>query len=139
MLSLLTLWKEEVMLQNFSRYAGLVQIALGVLSQFVPSLGSMLGASGATGNFLGDGNLFNILSGAVLSYLGLRGSESAQRTGAQALGGLNGLVGLLGAFGVGGLGGLQLTNGWGTIIVNLLVGAWGLYSGFAKKTARAAA
>jgi hypothetical protein len=127
------------MLQNFTRYAGLVQIALGVLSQFIPSLGSMLGASGATGNILGDGNLFNILSGAVLSYLGLRGSESAQRTGAQALGGLNGLVGLLGVFRVGNLGALQLTNGWGAIIVNLLVGAWGLYCGFAKKTARAAA
>jgi hypothetical protein len=139
MLSLFTLRKEEVMLQNFTRYAGLVQFALGVLSQFIPSLGSMLGASEATGGILGGGNLINILSGAALSYLGLRGSENAQRTGAQGLGGLNGLVGLLGVFGVGNLGGLQLTNGWGTIIVNLLVGAWGLYSGFAKKTAGAAA
>ena len=127
------------MLQTFTRYAGLIQAAIGVLSQFIPSLGSMLGAQTAGGNLLASGNLFNILSGAALSYLGLRGSESAQRTGAQALGGLNGLVGLLGAFSVNNLGGLQLTNGWGTIIINLLVAAWGLYSGFAKQRAGATA
>jgi hypothetical protein len=125
------------MLQNFLRYAGGGQAILGLLSQFIPSLGSMLGAQAATGNILGDGNLINILSGAVMSYLGMKGSESAQRTGAQALGGLNGLVGILGALGVNNLGGLGLTNGWGTIVINLIVAAWGLYSSFAKKTAAA--
>jgi hypothetical protein len=125
------------MLQNFTRYAGLIQAAIGVLSQFIPSVSSMLGAQTTGGNLLASGNLFNILSGAALGYLGLKGSDSAQRTGAQALGGLNGLVGVLGAFGVNNLGGLQLTNGWGTVIINLLVGAWGLYSGFAKQKAGA--
>jgi hypothetical protein len=125
------------MLQNFLRYAGGGQAILGVLSQFIPSLGTMLGAAATTGGILGGGNLINILSGAVLSYLGLKGSDSGQRTGAQALGGLNGLVGILGALGVNNLGGLQLTNGWGTIVINLIVGAWGLYSSFAKKTAAA--
>jgi len=126
---------------NLSRYAGLAQAGIGVLSQFVPSIGTALGAAATTGasNIIGGGNLVNILSGAALSYLGLKGSDSAQRTGAQALGGLNGLVGILGALGVNNLGGLQLSNGWGTIIINLLIGAWGLYSGFAKKQAGATA
>ncbi|MCG3120750.1 MAG: hypothetical protein ALAOOOJD_03590 [bacterium] len=125
------------MLQNFLRYAGGGQAILGVLSQFIPSLGTMLGAAATTGGVLGGGNLINILSGAALSYLGLKGSDSAQRTGAQTLGGLNGLVGILGALGVNNLGGLQLSNGWGTVVINLLVAAWGLYSSFAKKTAAA--
>lgn len=124
---------------NLSRYAGPVQAGIGLLSQFVPSIGTALGAATTGAGILGDGNLVNILSGAALSYFGLKGSDSMQRTGTQALGGLNGLVGILGALGVNNLGGLQLTNGWGTIIINLLIGAWGLYSGFAKKQAGATA
>jgi len=124
---------------NLSRYAGLAQAGIGVLSQFVPKINEMLGAETAGGNLLASGNLVNILSGAALSYFGLKGSDSMQRTGAQALGGINGLVGILGAFGFNNLGGLQLTNGWGTIVINLLIGAWGLYSGFAKKQAGATA
>ncbi len=124
---------------NLSRYAGPVQAGIGLLSQFVPSIGTALGAATTGAGILGDGNLVNILSGAALSYFGLKGSDSMQRTGAQALGGLNGLVGILGALGVNNLGGLQLTNGWGTIVINLLIGAWGLYSGFAKKQAGATA
>jgi hypothetical protein len=122
---------------NLSRYAGPVQAGIGVLSQFVPSLATALGAATTGAGILGDGNLINILSGAALSYFGLKGSDSMQRTGAQALGGVNGLVGILGALDVNNLGGLQLTNGWGTVIINLLVGAWGLYSGFAKQKAGA--
>ncbi len=127
------------MLQNFTKYAGLAQTAIGLLGQFVPGIGSLLGATAGAGDILGGGNLFNVISGAALSYLGFKGTESAQRTGAQVLGGLNGLVGLLGAFNLKNLGGLQLTNGWGAIIINLIVGAWGLYSAYAKKSAAAAA
>jgi hypothetical protein len=121
------------MLQNFTRYAGIIQTVIGLLSQFAPSLGAMLGAQAS------GGNIFNILSGAALSYLGFKGSEGAQRTGAQVLGGLNGLVGLLGAFGVNNLAGLQMNEGLVANIINLAIGAWGLYSGFAKKAAGAAA
>jgi hypothetical protein len=118
------------MAQTFSRYAGVIQLVIGVLGQFIPGIGSLLGAQ-ATG-----GNVFNMLSGAVLSYLGFKGSASNQRTGAQAIGGLNGLVGLLGVLGVNNIAGLQLNEGIVSNIINLLIGAWGLYSGFiAKKTA----
>ncbi|MGH7453068.1 MAG: hypothetical protein ACRENG_17090 [bacterium] len=122
------------MLQNFTKYAGIVQTLIGLLGQFAPSLlGSLMGAQAA------GGNVFNILSGAALSYLGFKGTPNTQRTGAQVVGGLNGLVGLLGAFGVNNLAGLQMNDGWGSTIVNLLIGAWGLYSGFVKKTAGATA
>jgi hypothetical protein len=120
------------MTKTFSQVAGGVQLLAGVLGQFVPGVGSMLGA--ATG-----GNVFNMLSGAALSYLGLKGTESTQRTGAQVIGGLNGLVGLLSAFGINNIMGMQLNAGTVSMIVNLLIGAWGLYAGFAKKTAGAAA
>jgi hypothetical protein len=122
------------MLKNFTKYAGVVQALIGLLGQFAPNLlGSLMGTQAA------GGNIFNILSGAALSYLGFKGSEGTQRTGAQVVGGLNGLVGLLGAFGVNNLAGLQMNDGWGSTIVNLLIGAWGLYSGFVKKTASATA
>jgi hypothetical protein len=127
------------MLQSFTKYAGLAQTALGLLGQFVPAVGSMMGPQPMDGGIVGGGNLFNVLSGAALSYLGFKGTASSQRTGAQVIGGLNGVVGLLGAFGVNNLGGLQLTNGWGSVIVNLVVAAWGLYSAYSKKSAAATA
>lgn len=123
------------MLKNFTKYAGIVQTLIGLASQFIPSIGGMLGAQAA------GGNIFNILSGAALSYLGFKGSDSAQRTGAQAIGGLNGLVGLLGFINpemLGGLG-LHLNSGAVSNIINLLIGAWGLYAGFMKKPAGATA
>jgi hypothetical protein len=123
------------MLQNFTRYAGIVQTLIGLLSQFVPSIGSMLDAQAA------GGNIFNILSGAALSYLGFKGSESGQRTGAQVVGGLNGLVGLLGFIKPDMLAGLGLNLNSGAVsnIINLAIAAWGLYAGFAKKPTGATA
>ena len=116
------------MVQNFSRIAGVVQAVLGVLGTAIPDLSAVLGTQ------LG-GNIFNIISGAALSYLGFKGTEANQRTGAQVLGGLNGVVGLLGAFGVTNLVGIPLSEGVVSTIINLAIGAWGLYAGFAKKAA----
>ncbi len=119
------------MAQTFSKVAGIVQLILGLVGQFAPGLSAALGTG--TG-----GNIFNIVSGGILSYLGMKGTESGQRTGAQVLGGLNALVGVLGALGVNSLGGMQMNQGMGGNIINLLIGAWGLWSGFAgKKTAAA--
>jgi hypothetical protein len=92
------------MAQNFAKYAGIIQLLIGALGQFVPGIGSMLGAQ--TG-----GNMFNMLSGAALGYLGMKGSEGAAQTGAKVVGGLNGLVGLLGALGINNK--CVSTEGWG--------------------------
>ena len=117
------------MVQNFSRIAGVVQGALGILGTAIPSLSTTLGTQSG-------GNIFNILSGAALSYLGFKGSEGNQRTGAQVIGGLNGVVGLLGAFGVTNLAGIPLSEGVISTVINLAIGAWGLYAGFVKKGAK---
>lgn len=120
------------MAQNFSKYAGIIQTLVGAVSQFAPSIGTMLGAAQGS-------NIVSIVIGLALSYFGFKGSDSQQRMGAQVGGGLSALVGLLGTAGVA-IPGLELSQGVsGANIVNLLVGAWGLYSGFAKKTAGAAA
>ncbi len=114
------------MTQTFSKVAGVIQLILGLLGQFLPGLSASLGTGSGS-------NIFNIVSGGVLSYLGMKGSESGQRTGAQVLGGLNGLVGLLGALGVNNLAGMPMNQGMGGNIINLLIGAWGLWAGFAGK------
>jgi len=46
------------MLQNFMKYAGLAQTAIGLLGQFVPGIGSLLGVTAGAGDILGGGNLF---------------------------------------------------------------------------------
>ena len=119
------------MAQAFSKVAGIIQLVLGLVGQFAPGIASTLGTG--TG-----GNVFNIISGGVLSYLGMKGTESGQRTGAQVMGGLNGLVGLLGVLGINNLAGMTMNQGMGGNIVNLLIGAWGLYAGFAGRKTVAA-
>ena len=119
------------MAQTFSKVAGIVQLILGLVGQFFPGIASSLGTG--TGS-----NIFNIVSGGILSYLGTRGSETGQRTGAQVLGGLNGLVGVLGALGVNNLAGMPMNQGMAGNVINLLIGAWGLWSGFATKKTVAA-
>lgn len=117
------------MLQSFSRYAGVVQTVIGLLSTVLPQFGSALGAGSG-------GGIFNIISGAVLSYLGFKGTEANQRTGAQTVGGLNTLVGLLGILGVNQIAGVPLNEGAIANIINLAIGVWGLIAGFVKKPAQ---
>jgi hypothetical protein len=120
--------KGVTMLQNFAKYAGLAQGALGILGTAVPGIGSAIGAG--TG-----GNIFNILSGAGLSYLGFKGSESATNTAVPIISGLNALVGVLGAAGVHNIAGMEFNTSTVSTIISLVIGAWGLISTFMKKKA----
>ncbi len=120
------------MAQTFAKYAGIIQVLLGALGQYGPEAISNLLKAG-TGN-----NIVSVIIGLVLSYFGFKGSDSQQRMGAQVGGGLSALVGVLGAAGLGDFAGLS-SGMSGANIANILIGAWGLYSGFAKKTAGAAA
>ncbi len=119
------------MAQTFSKVAGIVQLILGLVGQFAPGIGAALGTGSGS-------NIFNIVSGGILSYLGMKGTESGQRTGAQIMGGLNGLAGVLGALGVNNLAGIPMNQGMGANIINLLIGAWGLWAGFAGRKTVAA-
>jgi len=87
------------MLQAFLKYVGPIQALLGVGGAAVPAL------AGALGTGMG-GNLVNVLSGGIASYLGYKGAPVAQQRGAQFLGIANVLMGVLNAAGVfpGGLG-----------------------------------
>ncbi|NUO82407.1 hypothetical protein HUU05_20215 [candidate division KSB1 bacterium] len=122
------------MAQTFSKYAGIIQTVVGLLGLVPGNLGGMLNT--------GQGSdIFNTIAGLALSYFGFKGSESQQRTGAQTVGGLSAIMGLLGGLGVNSTGAFALSEGWSLPnIINLLIGAWGLYSGFiAKKPAGATA
>jgi hypothetical protein len=118
--------------QMFSKVAGVVQGLFGLAGQFAPGMDTSVAAG--TG-----GNIFNILSGGVLSYLGFRGTPQAQRTGAQGLGIVNLVVGVLGALGVSNIVGIPLNQTTIATIVNFLVGIWGTYAGFFVKPKAAAA
>ena len=116
------------MLQTFSKYAGIIQAVLGAAGTISPGLAEGLTLGAGSGS-----SIFNLISGAVLSYLGFKGTESQQRTGAVGVGGLNALVGILSAVGVQNLG--ITPDGTLGIIVNLAVGVWGLIAGLKKKAA----
>lgn len=130
------------MAQTFAKYAGIIQTLVGVAGKFAPdSIKNLLMSAkdaAAAGGGIGGSSIVSIVIGLVLSYFGFKGSDSQQRMGAQVGGGLSALVGVLGVANVGA--DLGLSQGLsGANVVNMLIGAWGLYSGFAKKTAGAAA
>jgi hypothetical protein len=114
------------MLQAFLKYAGPLQAALGAGGAAVPAL------AGALGTGMG-GNLVNLASGAVASYLGYKGAPGAQVNGARFLGVANVLVGVLGAAGVNQVAGFALNQGNVAMAINLAIGVWGLVAGFMKK------
>ncbi len=117
------------MLQTFTKYAGIAQTLIGVLgaSGFSPALGAGTG-----------GSVFNVLSGAALSYLGFKGTASQQKSGALGIGAANAIVGVLGMMGMNSIAGIPLNTGTVASVVNLAIGAWGVYAAMtAKKTAAA--
>ena len=114
------------MLQTFLKFAGPLQAALGAGGAAVPAL------AGALGTGMG-GNLANLASGALASYLGFQGSPAAQSNGAKFLGIANTLVGVLGAAGVNQVAGIPLSSGNVSMAISLIIGIWGLVAGFMKK------
>ena len=114
------------MLQAFLKLAGPLQALLGAGGAAAPGLAEALG----TGM---GGNLVNLASGAVASYLGFQGSPSAQANGAKFLGIANTLVGVLGAAGVHQIAGIPLSSGTVSMAINLGIGIWGLAAGLMKK------
>jgi hypothetical protein len=114
------------MLQTFLKYAGPIQAALGAGGAAVPAL------AGALGTGMG-GNLVNLASGAIASYLGYKGAPAAQRNGARILGIANTLVGVLAAAGVSQVAGITLSQGNVAMAINLIIGIWGLLAGFMKQ------
>ncbi len=114
------------MLQTFLKFAGPIQAALGAGGAALPDL------AGALGTGMG-GNLVNLASGAVASYLGFQGAPAAQQRGAQFLGIANTLVGVLAAAGVDQIAGISLSQGNVAMAINFVVGLWGLAAGFMKQ------
>ncbi len=114
------------MLQAFLKFAGPLQAALGAGGAAVPAV------AGALGTGMG-GNLVNLASGAIASYLGYQGAPAAQVNGARFLGIANTLVGVLAAAGINQIGGIALSQGNVAMAVNLVIGVWGLAAGFMKK------
>lgn len=114
------------MVDTFAKYAGLAQTALGVLGAASPAVASAIGTgTGANG--------LNVLSGLALTYLGFKGSPSAQKTGALGLGGVNALVGVLGMLGISNLAGIPLNATTVGNIISLAIGAWGILAGVMAK------
>lgn len=115
------------MLQTFLKVAGPLQAALGAGGAAVPAL------AGALGTGMG-GNVVNLASGAIASYLGFKGAPAAQQQrGAQFLGIANVLVGVLGAAGITQIAGFSLNQGNLAMAINFAIGAWGLAAGFMKQ------
>ena len=117
------------MLQSLTKYAGIAQTLIGVLG--ATGAAPALGADGG-------GSIFNILSGAALSYLGFKGTPSQQKAGGLGIGVANALVGVLSVMGIREIAGIPMTAGTLGTIVNLAIGAWGILAGLtAKKAAHA--
>ena len=117
------------MLQAFLKYVGPIQALLGVGGAAVPAL------AGALGTGMG-GNLVNVLSGGIASYLGYKGAPAAQQRGAQFLGIANILVGVLNAAGVHQIAGFALNQGNVATAISVIIGIWGVVAGFMKQKAQ---
>ena len=114
------------MVGGFAKIAGPLQAVLGLLTAASAQAAAAVGAgAGASG--------FNVLSGATLSVLGFKGTDSALRSGAQVLGGLNLLVGVLGLLGIHEVAGLPMNATIMGNVINVGIGIWGLVAGFTAR------
>ena len=115
--------------KNLMKIIGLVQGALGLLGTAPTGVDTAIQTAQG-------GDIFNLLSGAVLGYLGLKGKPDAQKVGLPVVSGLNGLVGLLGLLGTSNpLSALQMNNGTIGSLINIAVSVIGFAAAFMKKKA----
>jgi hypothetical protein len=110
------------MVEAFAKVAGPLQAALGVITAASPQVAAAVGAGGGASGF-------NVLSGAALSFLGFKGTESTQRSGSLGLGALNLVVGLLGLLGIDRVAGIPLNATVLANAINIGIGIWGLVAG----------
>ncbi len=118
------------MAKQFTQIVGVALLVVGILGFLMPGIGSLL-------TFHAHHNLIHIVSGAVLAYLGFKGSANSQRLGAQVFGVVYGLVTLWGFMGNQNLGPLTLHLNMTYNLIHLVITAWGLWAGFGKKPAAA--
>jgi len=117
--------------KNLMKIIGLAQGALGVLGVTPTGVDNVIQTAQG-------GDIFNLLSGAALGFLGMKGNANQQKIGLPAVSGLNGLVGLLGLLGPNNpLSALQLNNGTVGSLINIAISAVGFIASFMKgKTAK---
>jgi hypothetical protein len=116
--------------KNLMKIVGLVQAVVGAAGTAAPA------ALGSAIQTTQGGSIFNLVSGAVLGYLGMKGTAGQQKVGLPAVSGLNGLVGLLGLLGGGNLlSSLNMSNGTGGSLINIAVSVIGFIVTFMKNKA----
>ena len=120
------------MAKLYTQVIGVVLVVVGILGFLTPGIGTLL-------QFHTHHNLVHVISGLLLAYFGFMGNEDNQRLAAKIFGAIYGLVTLLGVFGMTDLGPVKLNLNWTYNIIHLIIAAWGLWAGFAKKPAPATA
>jgi hypothetical protein len=116
--------------KNLMKIIGMAQGAVGALGTAAPA------AIGTAIQTTQGGSIFNLLSGAALSYLGLKGSAGMQNVGIPTVSGLNGLVGILGLLGPNNPLQSIIHNGTGGSLINIGIAVVGFIATFMKgKTA----
>jgi hypothetical protein len=115
--------------KNLLKIIGLAQGALGALGTAPTGVDTAIQTAQG-------GDIFNLLSGVALGFLGMKGNAAQQKVGIPAVSGLNGLVGLLGLLGPNNpLSALQLNNGTTGSLINIAVAVVGFVAAFMKKKA----
>ncbi len=116
--------------QNLIKLIGIAQGTLGVLGTAPTGVDSAIQTAQG-------GDIFKLVSGAVLSFLGMKGTGNQQKVGIPAISGLNGIVGLLGLLGGANnpLSALQMNNGTTGSLINIAIAVIGFIAAFLKKKA----
>jgi len=111
---------------NLTKIIGIVQGLFGLLGTATMADAALQTAQA--------GSIFNLVSGAALSFLGMKGNTAQKKVGLPAVAGLNGVVGLLGLLGANNpLSALQMDNGTGGSLINIAISVIGFAATFMKK------